>query len=228
MTTIERKDGITTFLVDDGRITVNLDFQRYFSNTSMTESAKKQKKLLKFFQEWEVPEEEIDDLFDEAMENLPIADRLKDNQKEWLRITKRTKPEDKMASRLSRLAYHIIHEDAIVASDDERSLIIEYYPKDMPEMDEKDDEGKLAKFHDNVLDSPWKNLGSMTKEQLNIEILSSDSRYMTLFDSKVNRKTMKKGLKYIKDKATFQTDGKSLMSIQIDGDTVLYLGRVAE
>lgn len=237
MTTVETKDGITTFSVDDGRITLNLDFQRFFAMTDdrdprekegANEALKKQKRLLKFFVEWEITVDDIDDLFDEAIERIQLSERLRDMQKEWFRLTKRIKPEDKLATRLSKMAFCISHEDAMVASDDEKAIVVEYYPKAIPEFEEHDYNGKLAKLHDRILDSSWKSVGIIDKKQLNLEIESSDTHFMNLFNLKVNRKTIKKCLKYIRDDVDFQIDDSNLVALQIDGDTTLYIGRVAE
>lgn len=234
MTSVETRNGITAISVDDGRITVNLDFQRFFAMTDdrdpkakegTNEALKKQKKLLKFLSEWDIPLEDIDDLFDDAIEAIPLSERLKDNQKEWFRVTKRAKPEDKLAVRLSKLDYHIHHEDAIFASDSDRSLIIEYYPKVDKEFTDSDDHGKLRKLHDKILDAPWKSVGTLTKDELAFEIESADTRFMTLFGQKVNRATVKKAMRYIKDSVDVQIDDTSIMALQIDGDTTAYLGR---
>ena len=237
MTTVETKDGITSIKVDDGRINLTLDFQRFFAMTDdrdpnqkegSNESAKKQKKLLKFFSEWNVDYDDIDDLFDEAIEAIPLSERLKENQKEWFRVTKRAKPEDKMATRLVKMEYCTLHEDALVASDTERSIVVEYYPQLIPEFTDHDDDDKLAKLHDRILDSSWKTVGTMTKSELAIEIESSDTRFMNIFGQKVNRKTVKRCQKYIKEKADFQIDDSSLVAMQVTGDLTLYIGRVME
>ena len=237
MTTVETKNGITTFSVDDGRITLNFDFRRFFAMTDdrdpnqkegSNEALKKQKRLLKFFVEWEVSIEDVDDLFDDAIEAIQLSERLKEMQKEWFRLTKRSKPEDKLAVRLMKMEFRILHEDAIIASDEDRAIVIEYYPKALPEFSENDFEGRLAKLHDRILDSSWKSVGIIDKPQLNLEIESSDTHFMNLFNMKVNRKTLKKCLKYIKGEADFQTDDSNLVAIQIDSDTTLYIGRVVE
>lgn len=236
-TAVETKDGITTISIDGGRISLNLDFQRFFAMTDdrgledrsgSNESQKKQKRILKFLSDWTIPVEDIDDLFDEAIEAIPLSERLKDNQKEWFRVTKRAKPEDKLAVRLSKLDYHIHHEDAIFASDGERSLLIEYYPKVDVEFADADEAGKMVKLHNRILDSPWKSVGTITKAELETELESSDTRFMNLFGQKLNRATVKKAKKYIKDEIDVQIDDSNLVAFQIDGDTTAYLGRVVE
>lgn len=234
---IVTKDGITAISIDGGKIMMNLDFQRFFAMTDdrdpkqkegSNEALKKQKKLLKFLSEWLDSYEDIDDLFDDAIEAIPLSERLKDNQKEWFRVTKREKPEDKLAVRLSKLEYHIHHEDAIIASDKERAIVIEYYPKTDVEFSDADDDGKLAKLHDKILDGSWRSVSVIKKNELALEIGSSDTRFMNLFGLKVNRTTMKKAMKYIKDEVDIQTDDSLIVAIQIDGDTTLYIGRVSE
>lgn len=237
-------DGITSFYVDNGRICVNLDFERFFAMTDdraetrnndgewrkegSNESAKKQKKLLKFFLEWEVNIDDIDDMFDDAIQHLPLSERLKDNQKEWFRITKRAKPEDKLTTRLSKMEYRILHEDAIVASNQDKAIIVEYYPSIDTEVKPNDPQNRLEKLHDRILDSEWKTIGSMTKEELSIELESSDTRFINLFAQKINRKTMKGCVKYIKDKVSFQISDGNIVAISVDDDTTLYVGKVTE
>lgn len=236
-TSISTKDGITTIMADDGRISVNLDFQRFFSMTDdrnpakpegPNEALKKQKRLIRFLVDWNVPYDEIDDLFDEAVEALPESERIVDCQREWLKATKREKPADKMAERLAKMEYRISHEDAIVASDADRAIVFEYYPKSMPEFDGNDDGRRLERLHDRILDAEWKTIGTITKDELNLEIASSDMRFMRLFDSRMNRATVKKCARYIKDMAIVQTEGTNLVAFQISDDLTLYVGRIAE
>ena len=68
-------------------------------------------------------------------------------------------------------------------------------------------------------------MGTLTKEELAFEIESADTRFMNLFGQKVNRATVKKALKYIKEGVDVQIDDTNLMALQIDGDTTAYLGR---
>lgn len=234
---ISTKDGITTIMADDGRISVNLDFQRFFSMADdrnpakpegQNEALKKQKRLIRFLADWNVPYDDIDDLFDEAIEALPESERLAECQREWLKVTKREKPVDKMAERLIKMEYRISHEDAIVASDADKAIVFEYYPKSMPEFDGKDDSSRLERLHDRILDAEWKTIGTITKEELNLEVASSDMRFMRLFDSRMNRTTVKKCARYIKDMAIVQTEGTNLVAFQMSDDLTLYIGRIAE
>lgn len=222
------------FSMTDDRFGMN-GYDKEYSGIK-NEAKNRQKKMLRAFIDLEVPVEDVDGWFDEAIKENPDSERLKENLEEWMKVTKRKKILNRLSTKVLKLRYLISHEGAILGLDKDRNILFELYDDDaefQPTINGKDITDKAISLHDRLLDADdWTGLNSYKKNELALEYDASDTKYFRIAENvSVLRNIIKKILPYMNDKDEYRveiSESIKMLAFNISDDVTAYVRFLTE